>query len=119
MRAIAILVSLSLIGCFPHDAHKRTLAKYAEGGALLAGIGLEYAANSQADCDQMKVAGMADGSCGTKGAVIGDLGVGLMLAGLVGFIVTVSTSEEDSPPPPVTTTTVQKPMDAVKAPALR
>ena len=113
MRALAILLALS--ACYPHDVHKRTLAKYAEGASLLTGIALEYAANSQADCDQMKVAGMPDGNCGIKGAVIGDVGVGLMLAGLVGFIVTVSTSEEDAPQPAIT---VQKPVVTQKAPAL-
>ena len=113
MRALAILLALS--ACYPHDVHKRTLAKYAEGASLVTGIALEFAANSQADCDQMKVAGMADGNCGIKGAVLGDLGVGMMLAGLVGFIVTVSTSEEDAPQPAIT---VQKPVDATKAPAL-
>jgi len=113
MRAVAILLALS--ACFPHDAHKRTLAKYVEGAALVTGVALEYAANSQADCDQMKVAGMPDGSCGLKGAVIGDAGVGLMLAGLIGFIVTVSTGEEDAPQPAIT---VQKPVVGTKAPAL-
>jgi len=114
MRAVAILLAVS--ACFPHDAHKRTLAKYAEGAALIAGIGLEYAANSQADCDQMKVAGMPDGNCGLKGTAIGDVGVGLILAGLVGFIVTVSTSEEDAPQPAIT---VQKAAVTPKVPALR
>ena len=113
MRAVAILLALS--ACFPHDAHRRTLAKYAEGAALVTGVALEYAANSQADCDQMKVAGMPDGGCGLQGAVIGDAGVGLILAGLVGFIVTVSTSEEAAPQPAIT---VQKPAVATKAPAL-
>src|SRR5690242_6092886 len=105
MRALAILLALS--ACYPHNAHKRTLAKYSEGAALVTGIALEFAANSEADCDQAKVAGMADGNCGVKGAVIGDAGVGLMLAGLIGFIVTVSTSEEDAPQPAIT---VQKPV---------
>ncbi len=113
MRAAAILLALS--ACFPHDAHKQTLAKYAEGAALVTGVALEYAANSQADCDQMKVAGMADGSCGIKGTVVGDVGVGLILAGLVGFIVTVSTAEEDAPQPAIT---VQKPAPLAKAPAV-
>ena len=113
MRAVAILLALS--ACYPHNVHKRTLAKYSEGAAILTGIALEYAANSEADCDQMKVTGAPDGSCGLKGAVIGDAGVGLILAGLVGFIVTVSTSEEDAPQPAIT---VQKPLDTQKAPAL-
>lgn len=116
MRAVAILL-LALTACFPHDAHKQTLAKYAEGAALVTGIGLEYAANSQADCDAMKVTGAGGGgSCQLAGAVVGDAGVVLMLAGMVGFIVTVSTAEDAAPQPAIT---AQKPVLAPKAPALR
>lgn len=113
MRAVAILLALS--ACFPHDAHKQTLAKYAEGAAIVTGIGLQYAVNSQADCDAQKVTGAGGGgSCQLTGAVVGDLGVGLILAGLVGFIVTVSTSEDAAPQPAIA---VQRPPLAPKAPA--
>jgi hypothetical protein len=114
MRAVAILLALS--ACFPHDAHKQTLAKYAEGAALVTGIAMQYAVNSQADCDADKVTGAgAGGSCQLTGAVLGDVGVGLILAGLVGFVVTVSTAEDAAPQPAIAD---QRPPLATKAPAL-
>jgi len=98
MRAVALLVSASLLAaCFPHDAHKRTIAQLVEGGTLVAGVGMEYFANTQADCDQMKqLNGGLGGSCGGVSQTIGSVGVGLILAGLVGFIVTVSGAEDDA-----------------------
>lgn len=99
MRAAALLVSASLIaGCFPHDAHKRTIAQIVEGGTLVAGVGMEYFANSQADCDQSKqmTGDIGGGTCSGAGQAIGSVGVALILAGLVGFIVTVSGAEDDA-----------------------
>jgi hypothetical protein len=113
MRAVAILLALS--ACFPHDAHKQTLAKYAEGAAIVAGIGLQYAVNSQADCDAQKVTGGGGGGCQLTGAIVGDAGVALILGGLVGFIVTVSTAEDAAQQPAIA---VQRPPLAPKAPAL-
>ena len=115
MRAVAILLALS--ACFPHDAHKQTLAKYAEGAAIVSGIALEFAANSQADCDADRVTGAGGGgNCQLTGAIVGDAGVTLLLAGLVGFIVTVSTAEDAAQQPAIA---VQRPPLAPKAPALR
>jgi hypothetical protein len=115
MRAVAILLALS--ACFPHDAHKQTLAKYSEGAALVSGIALELAANSQADCDADRVTGAGGGgSCQLTGAIVGDAGVALILAGLVGFIVTVSTAEDAAQQPAIV---VQQPALASKIPALR
>ena len=94
MRAVALLVSISLLGCFPHDAHKRTIAQLVEGGTLGLGVGMEYFANSQADCDQMMQTG--GGKCSGVGQTLGSLGVALILGGLVGFVVTVSGAEDDS-----------------------
>ena len=37
-----------------------------------------------------------------KATVLGDLGVALMLGGLLGFVATISTAEEDPTPKPVT-----------------
>jgi hypothetical protein len=95
MRIVALLASLQLIGCFPHDAHKRTISQIVEGATLGAGIGMEYFANTQADCDLMKQEGMS-GECSGFGKSIGSVGVGFILAGLVGFIVTVSSAEDDA-----------------------
>lgn len=95
MRAVALLASLQLLGCFPHDAHKRTIAQLVEGGTLAAGVGMEYFSNTQADCDLMKQEGMG-GDCSGVGKSLGSIGVGFILAGLVGFIVTVSSAEDDA-----------------------
>jgi hypothetical protein len=95
MRAVAFLALLSLmIGCFPHNRKARTISKYAEGGSLLAGVGLEFLANSGADCQQMAGPLQSDSSCHTKATVMGDLGVALILAGMLGFVATVSTDED-------------------------
>lgn len=97
MRAVALLVIASLLGCFPHDAHKRTIAQLVEGGTLAAGIGMEYFANTSADCDLTKqMNGGVGGSCGGVSQTIGSVGVGLILAGLVGFIVTISGAQDDA-----------------------
>jgi len=116
MRAVALIVSLSLLGCFPPNPQKRTYAKLTEGGMIVAGIGLNFLVNSEADCDAMApMPGVMD-NCKTKGAVLGDVGFGLILAGLVGFIATISTAEDDKPtPPPIdikATPTATKPTPA-------
>jgi hypothetical protein len=97
MRAVALVAAFSLLGgCFPHDAHKRTIAQLIEGGTLGVGIGMEYFANTEADCDQMRQMGQPVGSCSGVSQAIGSVGVGLILAGLVGFIATISSAEDDS-----------------------
>ena|SRR5690349_17850608 len=95
MRAFALLASLQLLGCYPHDAHKRTISQLVEGGTIGAGIGMEYFSNNQADCDLMKQEGMS-GSCGGLGRSLDSIGMAFILAGLVGFIVTISSAEDDA-----------------------
>lgn len=95
MRLVALLASLQLLGCFPHDAHRRTIAQLVEGGVLVSGIGMEYFANTKADCDEMMQTGNM-GTCSGAGQAIGNVGVGLILAGLVGFIVTISGAVDDA-----------------------
>ena len=130
MRAVALVLCASLVACFPHDAHKRTLAQLAEGGSIAAGIGIELAVGTGADCDMsMHVPGIPDSGCHTKASIVGDLGLALILAGLVGFIATVSSGEDDTAhaPPPIDIKAtpdkpaVQLPPGVVKppAPALR
>lgn len=90
--------------CFPNNPKYQTYAKVGEGAAILAGIGLLLTVNSGADCDQMSgMSGGGDDSCKNRATVLGDLGLGLILVGLVGFIATVSTAE-DAKPAPVTVT---------------
>lgn len=113
---VALLLTLSLAACFPNSAKHRTYAKVGEGAAIAAGIGMLYMVNSGADCDQMR--GFDEDSSGCRGnaEVLGAVGFGLVLAGLVGFIATISTSPED-PPEPITvtkTTTVTQPAAATK-----
>jgi hypothetical protein len=95
MRAVAILALTSLLGCFPHNHKARTYAKYSEGGALVAGVGLEFLVNSGADCDQMAGPLQSASSCHTRATMLGDLGVALILSGLLGFVATVSTAEDE------------------------
>ena len=112
---VALLVTLSLTACFPNSAKHRTYAKVGEGAALAAGIGILYMSNTGADCDQM--GGYDDASsCRSKSQVLGSVGLGLILAGLAGFIATVSTSPDDQPEQPVVTTptTVSGPAAAAK-----
>jgi hypothetical protein len=117
MRALAILALTSLLGCFPHNSKARTYAKYGEGGAVVAGIGMEFLVNSGADCDQMAGPLQSSSGCHTKAAVLGDLGVALILGGLLGFVATVSTSEDEDKP--LSTTTVIKEDKSAEKPAVK
>ena len=97
-----LLTGTMMLGCFPHDPHKRTLAQFAEGGAVVSGIALEAILSTGADCDAMaKIGAPPDSSCHTKSTVLGDLGVALILGGLLGFVATISTAEEAKAPPPI------------------
>ena len=97
------LVVLSLTACFPNSKRHRTYAKIGEGAAIAGGIGLLYVTNTGADCDQMRgLDGDASG-CRGNAKVLGTIGLGLILAGLTGFIATVSTSPEDKPDQPANT----------------
>ena len=102
MRAVALLVSVSLLGCFPHDHHAAKIAKISEGAALAVGIGLLLLAKTTADCEVDNTAiAMMDTNCNSKATVLSDLGLSLMIGGLVGFIATTSVEEDDDKPPPV------------------
>lgn len=109
MRAVAALISLSVVlgACFPGNPKAQTYAKITEGAVAVAGITILAFVNTGADCDAMGIPGMPDTSCRDKATIVGDVGLGLLLAGLIGFITTISTSEDDKPsstatsPPPV------------------
>lgn len=103
MRAAVALV-LSLIvfsgACFPNNSKYQTYAKLGEGASMLAGIGLLLAVNTGADCDMKSMpGGEADDGCKNKATVLGNLGLALVIVGLVGFIATVSTAEDAKPTP--------------------
>lgn len=103
--AVALALSLTLAtgACFPNNPRYQTYAKVGEGASMLAGIGLLLAVNTGADCDKMKDVGGADDSCKTRATVLGDVGLALILVGLVGFIATVSTAEDAKPTPTTVT----------------
>ena len=98
MRAVALALTLSLIstGCFPENPRARTFAKLGEGVTLGAGIVLEGLINSGADCD-LSMPGMPDSGCHTNASVLGNIGVVLILAGLIGFVATISTTPDEKP----------------------
>ena len=99
MRAVALILSIALLsGCFPHNARKRTYAQLAEGGAIVSGIVIEALVNSGADCDQMGPVVNPNSDCRSKATIAGDIGLGLIIGGLVGFLATISTAEEDKTP---------------------
>ncbi len=102
-------LSITTGACFPGNPKAQRYAKVTEGALLLTGVGMLYFVNSGADCDAMGMPGMPDSNCQNKATVLGDIGLGLILTGLLGFIATVSTSDEDkktettalpAPPPP-------------------
>ncbi|MGE0547736.1 MAG: hypothetical protein AB7O24_31615 [Kofleriaceae bacterium] len=95
MRFVALFVTFAVLvgGCFPHNARARRIAKFSEGAAILAGIGMLAVINSGADCEHDPI--MPNEPCKDKAEILGDIGLGLILAGLIGFIATVSTSPDD------------------------
>jgi hypothetical protein len=125
--AVALLVSMTLstAACFPHNEQHRTYAKIGEGGALAAGILISALSNTGADCDEQRAPGTELTDCRSNAHALGTVGVVLILAGLLGFVATVSTAEDEdkssakvqqvptvvvptpavaAPTPPVTTT---------------
>ena len=105
--AVALLLTLTMTvaGCFPHDPHKRTIAKIAEGGSLVTGIAISAFANTGADCDTNNtMPGHDPSDCRTTAKWLSTLGVTLILAGLLGFVATVSTAEDEDKTSATTTT---------------
>jgi hypothetical protein len=92
--AVALILSFSMLGCFPHNPRHRQYAKAAEGVSLIAGIAISAVANTGADCDSMAMAGQDISDCRTKAKWLGTVGMVLILGGLVGFIATVSSAED-------------------------
>jgi hypothetical protein len=99
--AVALLLSVTLLGCFPHNPKARTYAKVGEGTALLAGIAISAFANTSADCDEMQMPGVDDSGCHSKAKWLGTAGIVLVVGGLLGFVATVSTAEDEAKPKPV------------------
>lgn len=106
--AVALSLTLSMLtgGCFPNNAKHRTIAKLVEGGVAVGGVVLLATVNTKADCMGL-TSGDVDQDCEDKAQLLSSLGLGMILVGLVGFIVTVSTAPDDKPE--TTVTTVPKP----------
>ncbi|MDX2088089.1 MAG: hypothetical protein SFX73_09570 [Kofleriaceae bacterium] len=102
--AVAFALTLATLagGCFPNSKH-RTVAKVVEGGLAIGGVVLLATVNSSADCKGL-VAGDKDRACEDKAQLMSTLGLGMILTGLLGFVVTVSTAPDDKPETPVSTT---------------
>lgn len=92
--AVALAVSISLLGCFPNNARHRTYAKIAEGTAVVGGIVISAIGNTGADCDQMSDDKRED--CRSTARLLSTIGVVLIVGGLLGFVATVSTAQDDS-----------------------
>jgi hypothetical protein len=116
---VALLVSVSMLGCFPHNPKARTYAKIGEGTAVVAGIAISAFANTGADCDEMAMPGVDNSSCHNKAKWLTTTGVVLIVGGLLGFVATVSTAEDQEKPKPIEIKDVsQKPAAKLPVPTL-
>jgi hypothetical protein len=102
MRAVALAISVSLLSsaCFPTNPKARTYAKIGEGASLVAGVVMEALTNAGADC-MISTPGEPDSGCKNSASLYGDIGVVLILAGLLGFVSTISTAPDDDDKPRV------------------
>jgi hypothetical protein len=97
--AVALLLASSLFaGCFPHNTRDRTIAEIVEGGIAVSGVVIEGFVQSGADCSMQAAPGEPPLKCESNASVGGGIGVALILAGVVGFIATISSAEDDDKP---------------------
>ncbi len=105
MRSAVALVMVSLsfgsLGCFPHNARNRTISELVEGGLAISGVIVEGVIQSGADCNTTHAPGEPAMACAQNASTAGGIGVALILAGVIGFIATISTAEDDDKPAPV------------------
>ncbi len=116
--SLSILFALALTGCFPHNARHRKIAKWTEGATMVAGVLVLSQSKTGADCTAGPAGRDAYDDCRFKSTMIGGAGLGLVLAGLVGFGITQITSGDGSEaakpaPTPLAQETTQDP-DAPK-----
>jgi len=101
MRPVALAVSaLLLAGCFPTNPRARTIAKYSEGGLVIGGLVVEGLTYSITNCT-MPGPGETTGTCSPKTPWLGDVGLALILGGIVGFVATITTEPEAKKPPTI------------------
>lgn len=84
------------VGCFPHNARNRTIAEIVEGGVAVSGVVVEALTQTGADCQTTSAPGEPKMMCQDSASLGSGVGVVLILAGLVGFIATISSSEDDT-----------------------
>lgn len=84
------------VGCFPHNARNRTIAEIVEGGVAVSGVVVEALTQTGADCQTTSAPGEPKMMCQDNASLGSGVGVALILAGLVGFIATISSSEDDT-----------------------
>lgn len=94
---ITCLLASLLAGCFPHNAKHRRTAKWVEGGALAGGIALLAVSNTGADCTAGPAGRAEYDHCRRNSTIVGDIGLGLILGGLLGFAVTTMMSGDEKP----------------------
>ena len=98
MRAVALLLCLTVsTACFPNNPKARFYSKLAEGAVAIAGVALLTNAKTSADCRPLP--GRPDTDCASSANTRSDIGFGMILAGIVGFIVTITTEVDDKPAP--------------------
>jgi hypothetical protein len=83
-----------MVGCFPNNAKHRTYAKLGEGALVASGIAMLAVTNTGADCSPvLGRPGVVE--CREKATIVGNVGLGMILVGMLGFVATVSTAPED------------------------
>lgn len=119
--AVALVLASSLAaGCFPHSRRNTTISEIIEGGIAISGVVVEGFVQSGADCNQMVTApGAPKAQCASNASTGGGIGVALILAGVVGFIATISAFEDDvaNSTPPVIEIKAPPPAPPAKPPA--
>jgi hypothetical protein len=110
--ASALVVSVSLMGCFPHSARNRAIAEITEGALVAGGVVLEAGVTTQADCQAQTGMG-----CSSSSGAAGGIGLGMILLGLVGFIATISSSDDKPTPPAIDIKATPTALEPVAAPA--
>lgn len=99
--ALIVLLLASITGCFPHNARHRKIAKWTEGATMLAGVLVLSQSKTGADCTAGPAGREEFDDCRFKAQIVGGVGLGMVLAGLVGFGITQITSGDGSEVKPV------------------
>ncbi len=81
--SLSLLFAFALTGCFPHNAKHRKIAKWTEGATMVAGVLSQ--SKTGADCTAGPAGRDEYDDCRFKSTSVGGVGLGMVLAGLVGF----------------------------------